>query len=88
MAISQTAILLEASEVTDEELAHHGEPVRYRGYIIQFDPPPIPIRSMDWHYVHENYDGPEDSRHGHAASYQACKDEIDEIDPSPQLRGR
>ncbi len=61
-----------------EDLAHHGEPVEYRGWQIQFDPPPIPIRSMDWHFVHLNYDGPEDSRCGHAESFQACKDAIDE----------
>ena len=66
--------------MTDEDLAHHGEIVRYRGWQIQFDPPPIPIRNMDWHYVHENYDGPGDPRYGHAESYQACLDAIDEIE--------
>lgn len=52
----------------------------YRGYRIYFDPPPIPIRSCDWHFVHSDYDGPEDRRGGHAASEQDCRDEIDMIE--------
>lgn len=51
---------------------------RYGKWRIYYDPPPIPDRSMDWHYVHEDYDGPGDSRHGHCASLEACKQEIDE----------
>jgi hypothetical protein len=51
----------------------------YHNYHIYYDPPPIPYRGADWHYYHKDYDGPGDSRHGHCASEQACKDEIDEI---------
>lgn len=29
---------------------------RYGPWTIYFDPPPIPIRTMDWHFVHDNYD--------------------------------
>lgn len=49
----------------------------YRGYRIYFDPPPIPTRNCDWHFVHEDYDGPEDHRAGHGGSEQECRDEID-----------
>lgn len=54
----------------------------YRGFIISYDPPPIPIRTMDWHYVHEQYDGAEDAhdnRHGDCANLETCKLEIDEL---------
>lgn len=37
---------------------------------------------MVWGYVHKDYDGPEDSRHGYCATFTECLDEIDEeIDP-------
>jgi len=49
----------------------------YRGFTIGHDPPPVPSRAADWQYVHDDYDGPPDDRHGHAASEQACRDEID-----------
>lgn len=26
-------------------------------WFITYDPPPIPIRICDWHFVHEDYDG-------------------------------
>ena len=52
--------------------------VEYRGYTIRFNPPPIPIRSHDWEFVHVDYDGPEDSRIGTASSVDAAKSEIDE----------
>ena len=53
----------------------------YRGFHIYFDPPPIPTRANDWHFVHDDYDGAEDAndnRHGHAASVEECKAEIDD----------
>lgn len=50
----------------------------YRGFRVFRDPPPIGIRDMDWAYVHEDYDGPEDHRIGRASSLQACKENIDE----------
>lgn len=54
--------------------------VLYRGYRIYFDPPPIPIRSCDYHFVHEDYDGPEDSRCGSGASEWECRAMIDDIE--------
>lgn len=50
----------------------------YRGWTIRYDPPPIPTRNCDWAFVHDDYDGPGDSRCGHAASLEAAKAEIDE----------
>lgn len=31
-------------------------------------------------FTHKDYDGPEDNRHGHAATVEACKREIDCIE--------
>lgn len=50
----------------------------YRQFTIYYDPPPIPIRTMDYHYYHDDYDGEGDNRHGSAASIEACKAEIDD----------
>ncbi len=53
--------------------------MRYRDFIITYDPKPIPDRSFDWCYVHDSYDGmPEDKRHGDCRSREACIAEIDE----------
>lgn len=60
----------------------------YRGYHIYYDPPPIPVRTCDWHFVHDDYDGapndydegPADHRCGSAASEQACREEIDALE--------
>lgn len=49
---------------------------RYRNYRIYYDPPPIPIRNCDWHFVHDDYDL-DDPRHGHCASAAECRREID-----------
>ncbi len=55
-------------------------PIHYRGYVITYDPKPIPFRGCDVDYVHENYDGPEDvDGCGTAASVEDAKAEIDEI---------
>ena len=49
----------------------------YRGFVISYYAPPIPIRTCDWQWVHEDYDGPEDNRCGHAASREAAKADVD-----------
>jgi len=55
-------------------------PVSYRGYIITFDPPPIPVRTSDYHYVHSDFCCPEcDNRHGSCGSVLECMEEIDQI---------
>jgi hypothetical protein len=51
--------------------------IAHGNWWIEYDPPPIPLRQFDWAYWHNEYDGPEDSRHGHAASLEAAKAEID-----------
>lgn len=59
---------------------------KYRGYTITFDPPPIPIRSMDWHWASENFDAEQESDGtwtsnglaGHSASLEEAKADIDE----------
>lgn len=64
-----------------------GENVEYRGYNITFDYPPIPIRTIDYSFFHDDYDGaPEhlydgfssDTRCGQGASVDDCKAQIDE----------
>jgi len=58
----------------------------YRGYRIEYDPKPIPAScGVDWTYVHEDYDGPEDSRCGCAASADACREVIDWIEDEAAL---
>lgn len=61
--------------------------VQYKDYTIHYDPPPIPIRTMDWHFYHKDYDGaPEylydgfssDTRCGDGPSVEDCKAQIDE----------
>ena len=54
----------------------------YRGWLVYYEPPPIPDRSCDWHYVHPDYDGPGDNRYGHAATLEACRAAIDEYEAS------
>jgi len=57
--------------------------VQHGDWTIYFDPPPIPVRNCDWHFVHKDYDGASDAcdmRYGHAASVEACKGEIDFIE--------
>jgi len=54
--------------------------IEYRGYKISYNPPPIPVTTMDWQFVHSEYDGPGDQRHGHAATIEAAMREIDDIE--------
>lgn len=58
-------------------MAHPGERYR-RDWWIYYDPPPIPTRAWDWHWVHEDYDGLGDPRHGDAPTREACMKAIDE----------
>lgn len=63
--------------------------IRHGKWVIYFDPPPIPVRTMDWCFIHEDYDasweGEEDGwvsngLAGHAESIEACVREIAEIE--------
>lgn len=55
------------------------QPTHYRGFTITYDPPPIPIRSHDYQFCHDDYNGPEDGRCGSAVSEKAAMIEIDEM---------
>lgn len=53
---------------------------KYRGWIIYYDPPPIPDRRFDWHFYHEDYDGApdgNDDRHGDGPTLRSCFEQID-----------
>ena len=55
---------------------------QYRDYTISHDPKPIPDRSHDWDFAHDDFDGAPDSydpRCGTAASLEEAKQRIDEI---------
>lgn len=55
------------------------EPQRtYRGYTIIDCYTPIPSR-IKFEYVHDDYGGPGDTRHGFGSSVAECKAEIDEL---------
>lgn len=57
--------------------------ITYRGYVVTYDPPPIPDRRWDWHFAHEQFDGAPDAgdrRHGDAASLTDAMHEIDSIE--------
>jgi hypothetical protein len=49
----------------------------YRGYHIEYDPPPIPDRRFDYGFSHVEYGGPGDPRCGRARSVEEAKSEID-----------
>lgn len=56
--------------------------LRYGDWRIFYDPPPIPIRTLDWEFIHDGYDGPETSKvmAGRASSIEDAKAQIDEIE--------
>lgn len=63
--------------------------IKFGPWTISYDPPPIPVRNCDWHFTHEDYDasyeGEEDGYvsnglGGRAASVEACKREIADIE--------
>lgn len=61
---------------------------QYRGYVIEYDPPPVPFRDMDWRWQHDDYDGPGDDRIGFSSSLAEARQEIDDLederDPAPR----
>ena len=56
-----------------------GNEIYYRGYYIEYNPPPIPTYNMDFAYYSEDYDGPQDYRYGYGKSVEDCKHQIDLI---------
>lgn len=58
------------------------QPIKYRGYTITHDPPPIPFPSFAWQFVHDGYDGAPDSgdcRAGSGPTAEDCQAQIDEL---------
>lgn len=56
--------------------------MKYRGFTIEYNPPPIPARCCDWQFWHDDYDGAgdaNDNRCGSAGSLDDAKLEIDMI---------
>jgi hypothetical protein len=45
----------------------------YRGFLITYDPPPIPMRGFDYEFSHVDFDGPDDHRCGVAGSIYEAK---------------
>ena len=57
--------------------------VRYKDYIISYDPKPIPPRCFDWDFGHDDYDGAPDGndyRCGNGDSIEHCKQQIDDME--------
>lgn len=63
-------------------------PERYRGFTIEFRPPPIPSREHDWAFVHDDYDGPGDRRADTAPTLEDAKAAIDELIEDLEEQGR
>jgi hypothetical protein len=58
------------------------EDVRHGPWLIWYEPPPIPIRTNDWQFVHDAYDGPGGRRRltGSAPSVEDALQQIAEIE--------
>jgi hypothetical protein len=62
--------------------------VRHGSWLIYFDPPPIPTRAFDWHFVHDDYDAEQFSDgsvsdnglRGDGTSVEDCINQIAEIE--------
>ncbi len=55
-------------------------PLRYGLWTITHNPPPIPIRTADWQFVHDEYDGPDDDRSGYGPTAKDCIEQIQEME--------
>lgn len=57
--------------------------IRYKDYFIVYNPKPIPLRSDDWDWYHDEYDGAPDSgdrRFGTTNSFEDAIDQINELE--------
>jgi hypothetical protein len=62
--------------------------MKYRGYTISHEPKPIPDRSADFDFSHEDFDGAPDSgdnRCGTAGSIEDACEQIDDILEGAQI---
>lgn len=58
-------------------------PVKYGNWLIDYNPPPIPVRNCDWQFWHKDFDGAEDAgdnRCGHSSTLIDCMNEIDDYE--------
>lgn len=79
MATEKCSICLEPAH--PERLHYFGETIgTYRGYNIRYDPLANPTRQYDFHFAHDDYDGPGDPRCGTGPSVEACKAMIEEME--------
>jgi hypothetical protein len=52
----------------------------YKGFTISYDPPPIPIRSCDWQFSADGFDGAPDSGDKRCGSAGSIKEAMEQID--------
>ena len=74
-------LLREREEQRDAEIARGWRVPIYRGYHITLGP--AYTRDTRWQFVHDDYDGADDShdnRCGFGETPEACREEIDEIE--------
>ncbi|API59552.1 hypothetical protein BSL82_09685 [Tardibacter chloracetimidivorans] len=61
---------------------HTVKSMRYGDWHIEYNPPPVPFRSADWQFWHDDFDGAEDAcdnRYGHAGSIEDAMNDIDDM---------
>jgi len=54
--------------------------MKYRGYTLSLDPKPIPDRSHDWDFSHEDFDGAPDSGDNRCGTAETLADACEQID--------
>ena len=54
--------------------------IHYRGYAIEYDPPPIPVRCCDWRFAADGFDGAPDSKDARSGSAETLEDAKEQID--------
>lgn len=57
------------------------KPVEYKGFSITHEPKPIPTKTMDYDWIHPDYDGADGGNGlcGNGQSVEDCKEQIDEL---------
>lgn len=62
------------------------KPIKYKNYTISYWAKPIPDRSHDYDFMHDDFDGADDAndtRCGCGSSIDDCKRQIDEMEEDP-----
>lgn len=63
-------------DVNCTDWPEEAEGATYRDYVIER--PMFTMGPIQWQWIHKDYDGPEDSRHGTEATFDDCLRAIDE----------